>query len=146
MQFRRLPRFSLRTLFLLISCPAFYLAGYQHGRIAGFSHWNDSLHVTKSFSIPGILPARADKEYWAEKGRLKYFIEESLLSTKKYNDVALPSKVIGGDSDSVSISVPPYRMADVELLLAKLRQLEQIAKSKGESFEIPAPLRDRRQW
>lgn len=147
MRFPRLPHFRLATLFLLIACLATYLGGYQHGRRAAFFDWQQSLPVTKEYPVAGILPAQNDATFSSEVNKLYYFLEESLNSVKTYRDISFPEKLsffISGDR--ISISVPPTKVDDVELLLAKLRQLKQTAESKGQPFEIPSPLRQRAQW
>lgn len=146
MRFRRLPRFSLRTLLLLTACVAAYLGGHLHGRKAAFYHWKESLHVYKSYPIADIMPARNDKDFEGVRSGLRWFIEESLNSGRGADDMALPAKVDHLDNERVGVSLPPRQVDDVDLLLAKLRQAKQAADSKGEPFEIPAPLRQRAQW
>ena len=143
MQFRRLPRFSLGTLFLLIACLACYLAGFQQGRR------NESSHVQtkKKYSVSDLLPSRNDNaQYWQQLNGVRWFAEESLNNTSAFYDMTPPVKVTQQVDGSISASLPPYRLNDFELVLAELRRLKRVADSRGEPFGIPPPFRNRAQF
>jgi hypothetical protein len=73
---------------------------------------------------------------------LRYYLEESLNAGRAYGPVALPAKVTHID-ERLGISVPRGQLEEVDSLLAALRRLNQEARNRGETFEIPSPVRRR---